>query len=113
MKTAEVKMRIINTLNSLVDTYFNGHDFSDKFLNSTMKIIVKQNIHKLDDIFNLLADKEGEIDLHMMVDEYANMISDNGIIFDLKEYVHNDLVKNMLPSKVLVIKKDDIMSLLT
>jgi hypothetical protein len=113
MKTAEVKIRLVNTANSLIDTYFNGTDFTEKFLNSTLKIILKQNIHKLDDIFNLFTDKYGEIDLKMMIDEYANMISENGIIFDLKDYVTNDFVKNMLPNKVLVIKKEDIMSILT
>ena len=112
MKTAEVKIRLINTANSLIDTYFNGSDFSDKFINSTLKIIVKQNVNKFDDVFTLFADKDGDIDLRMMVDEYSKMISDNGIIFDIKDYVSNDFVKNMLPDKVLVIKKDDITSLL-
>lgn len=113
MKTAEVKIRLINTANSLIDTYFNGSDFSDKFINSTLKIIIKQNVNKFDDVFALFADKDGDIDLRMMVDEYSKMISDNGIIFDIKDYVSNDFVKNMLPDKVLVIKKDDIASLLT
>lgn len=112
MKTAEVKIRLINTANSLIDTYFNGSDFSDKFINSTLKIIIKQNVNKFDDVFALFADKDGDIDLRMMVDEYSKMISDNGIIFDIKDYVSNDFVKNMLPDKVLVIKKDDIASLL-
>ena len=112
MKVAEVKIRLINTANSLIDTYFNGSDFTEKFLNSTLKIILKQNIHKLDDVFTLFTDKYGEIDLKMMIDEYSNMISDNGIIFDLKDYVSNDFVKNMLPNKVLVLKKEDIMSIL-
>ena len=113
MKTAEVKIRLINTANSLIDTYFNGSDLSDKFINSTLKIIIKQNVNKFDDVFALFADKDGDIDLRMMVDEYSKMISDNGIIFDIKDYVSNDFVKNMLPDKVLVIKKDDIASLLT
>jgi hypothetical protein len=113
MKIAEVKIRLINTANSLIDTYFNGSDFSDKFLNSTMKIIIKQNANKFDDIFKLFADKNDEIDIDMMVNEYSKMISDNGIIFDIKDYVSNDFVKNMLPNKVLVIKKEDILSLIS
>lgn len=113
MKIAEVKIRLMNAANSLIDTYFNGGDFTEKFINSTMKIIVKQNIHKFDDVFNLFADKDGEIDVRMMIDEYSNMISDNGIVFDIKNFIDNDFVKNMIPNKVLVIKKDDIVSLLT
>ena len=113
MVVSEVKLRLINTINSLIDTYFNGSNISDKFLNSTLKIIVKQNIHKLDNIFELFTDKNGEIDMVMLANEYSNMISDSGFIFDLKEYVTNDFVKNMLPNKALVIKKEDIMSILT
>ena len=112
MKIAEVKIGLMNTAFSLIDTYFNGNDLGNKFINSTMKIILKQNIHKFDDIFNLFTDKDGEIDLQMMIDEYTNMISDNGIIFDLKDYINNDLVRNMLPNKVLIIKKEDILSIL-
>ena len=63
--------------------------------------------------FVVVNDKNGEIDLRMMIDEYANMIPENGYIFDLREFVNNDLVRNMLPSKALVIKREDIMSLLT
>jgi hypothetical protein len=112
MKIAEVKIRLMNTLFSLIDTYFNGNDLSNKFINSTVKIIVKQNIHKFDDMLALFADNNGEIDLQMMVNEYTNMVPDNGIVFDLKDFVQNDLVKNMLPNKVLIIKREDILSVL-
>jgi hypothetical protein len=113
MKTSEVKMRLLNKANSLIDTYFNQNNLTEKFINSTLKIIMKQNIHKIDDIFELFADKDGEIDLNMVVHEYTNMIPENGIIFDIKEFVNNELVKGMLPDKVLLIKREDISSILT
>jgi hypothetical protein len=112
MVISEVKMRIKNTLDSLVETYFNGDNIADRLLNSTLKIIVKQNVCKLDDVLILFADKEGEIDLDMLVHEYAEMIPEEGVIFDIKEYVSSDFIKNMLPDKVLLIKREDIMSLL-
>lgn len=112
MKISEMKIRLLNTANSLIDTYFSGGGLTEKFINSTLKIIMKQNIHKVDDILQLFADKDGEIDMQMLVNEYAGMIGENGIVFDLKEHVTNDLVKGMLPDKVLIIKKDDILSLL-
>ena len=54
----------------------------------------------------------GEIDLEMMANEYANMIPEEGMVFDLREYVSDDFVKNMIPDKVLLIKRDDIMSMI-
>jgi hypothetical protein len=112
MVVSEIKLRLENTINSLIDVYFNGGNITEKFLNSTLKIIVKQNIHKFDEVFNFFADKEGEIDMEILASEYANMIPDEGVVFDLKEYVSNDFVKDMIPDKVLIIKKEDIMSLL-
>lgn len=112
MKVSEVKMRLHNKINSLIDIYFNNPGLSEKFINSTLKIIVKQNIGKLDTVFNLFADKEGEIDLNMMIDEYTKMIPETGIVFDIKNFIDNDLVKSMIPDKALIIKREDITSIL-
>ena len=112
MKVSEIKIRLTNTVNSLIDTYFNESSMTDKFINSTLKLLVKQNIHKVDDMLVLFADKDGEIDADVVINEYANMIGDEGFVFDLREYVNNPLVKSVLPDKVLVIKKEDIYSIL-
>lgn len=112
MKLSEIKIRLSNTANSLIDTYFNETGLTEKFINSTLKLIVKQNIYKIDDMLELFADKDGEIDAEAVINEYANMLGDEGMVFDLKEHVNNPLVRGMLPDKVLVIKKEDILSIL-
>ena len=113
MNISELKMRLLNKANSLIDVYFNNQGLTEKFINSTLKIIMKQNIHKIDNIFELFADKDGNIDLNMLVNEYTKMIPENGITFDLKEHIDNDLIKNMIPDKVLIIKREDIMSIMS
>ena len=112
MNISELKMRLLNKANSLIDIYFNNQGLTEKFINSTLKIIMKQNIHKIDNIFELFADKDGNVDLNMLVNEYAKMIPENGITFDLKEHIDNELIRNMIPDKVLIIKRDDIMSIM-
>lgn len=112
MKLSEIKIRLANTVNSLIDTYFSENSLTEKFINSTLKLLVKQNIHKVDDMLALFADENGEIDANVIINEYANMLGAEGFTFDLKSYVNNPLVKNMLPDKVLVIKKEDILSVL-
>lgn len=112
MKIDEMKMRLSNTLNSLVDTYFSNPTMAEKFINSTLKVIIKQNIAKADGILELFADKDGEIDAQSIIEEYANMMSDDGIVFDLKDFVGNSFLKTMIPEKVLIIKKEDILSIL-
>ena len=112
MKTSEVKLRLINFANGLIDTYFSSSTMSDKMINSTLKIIVKQNSYRADNILKLFADEKGEIDMKEIVYEYADKIGDDGITFDIRDYVNNELIQQFLPKKVLIIKKDDIMSLL-
>ena len=40
------------------------------------------------------------------------MFDDNGLVFDIKKYINNDTVKNLIPDKILVIKREDILNIL-
>lgn len=111
MKAGEVKMRIAKTAIQMIDTYFSGNSMGEKLVNSTLKIIVKQNVYKLDTILNLFADQDGEINTMEIAREYANMIDEQGFTFDIKNYIDNDMIKGLLPNKVLIIKRDDILSM--
>lgn len=113
MKAGEVKIRLLNSVMNMIDTYFGGSNITEKFVNSTLKIILKQNLYKVDSILELFADKDGEINATEIVAEYANIIDENGFIFDLKKYVESDMIKSMLPDKILVIKREDILNLLS
>lgn len=111
MKTGEVKIRLSNSVMNLIDTYFSGSSLNEKFVNSTLKIILKQNLYKVDSFLNLFSDQNGEINVEEVVNEYSKMIDENGIIFDLKKYVNDDMVKMLIPDKVLIIKREDILNL--
>lgn len=112
MKAGEVKIRLSNSVMGLIDTYFNSSSLNEKFINSTLKIILKQNLYKVDPILDLFSDKNGDININDIVNEYSKMIGENGVIFDLKEYTDNDIIKSLIPDKVLVIKREDILNLL-
>lgn len=112
MKINEFKLKLTSGLNDLINVYFGESTVADKMINSTLKLIVKNNIHKLDDVMELLADKDGEINVHELVDEFVGQIDENGVHFDIKNFVKSDLVKSFLPDKILVITKDDIIKLL-
>lgn len=112
MKIGEVKMKISNVIINLIDTYFPSSAINEKFINSTLKIILKQNLYKIDSVLSLFADKNGDIDMNEIVNEYSKMIGEDGIIFDLKTYINNDIAKSLIPDKILVIKQEDILQLL-
>ena len=112
MKIGEVKMRLSNIIINMIDTYFGDTSMNEKFINSTLKIILKQNLHKVDSVLKLFTDQNGDINVQDIVDEYSKMIGTDGLIFDLKQYVDNDFVKALLPDKILIIKQEDIFKLL-
>jgi hypothetical protein len=45
MKIHEVKLRLNNSINRLIDIYFGLPTVSEKMLNATLKIIAKQNMY--------------------------------------------------------------------
>lgn len=108
MKVCEFKLRVVQGLNNLIDDYFGSNSVHDKFINSTLKILVKQNTYKVDQVLGIFADANGEIDEAMVIEEYSKILGENGFIFDIREYIGNDIIKGMIPDKALIIKKDDL-----
>lgn len=112
MKASELKLRVITSLNSLIDTYFGTSTMVDKFINSTLHVVVKQKSYMLDDVLNLFTDEEGNINEELLFDEYSKMFGDNDIVIDIRDYIKNDMVKSMMPNKSLIIKQEDIFDML-
>lgn len=112
MNTSEVKLKLITSVNRLIDTYFGMPTVTEKMINATLKVIVKQNAYKIDGFLNMFADQNGEINPQEVLIEYANQIDDNGLIIDIKQYINNETLRQILPNKVLVMKREDILNLI-
>ena len=112
MKASEFKLCIVSGVNNLIDDYFGTHSMADKFINSTLKILVKQNTYKLDNIVDIFADEHGVIDENIIIEEYSKVIGESGFVLDIREFIKNDMIRNLLPNKALIIKKDDIRKML-
>lgn len=112
MKPIEVKLKLVNAVNNLIDTYFGMPTVSEKMINATLKILVKQNAYKVDEVLRMFTDKDGEINPSDILIEYANLVGDEGFVIDIKQYVNNDLIKQLLPNKILVLKREDILNLI-
>lgn len=108
MKSQEFKLRIIQGANNLIDDYFGSNTISDKLINSTLKIMVKQNTHKMDSLLGLFADENGNIDENIIIEEYSKVLGDQGVILDLRDFITNNTIKSILPNKALVIKQEDL-----
>lgn len=108
MKASEFKLSVVSGVNNLIDDYFGSHSMADKFINSTLKILVKQNTYRLDGIVDLFVDENGMIDESIIIEEYTKVVGESGFVLDIRDYVKSEFVRNLLPNKALVIKKDDI-----
>lgn len=111
MKTSEFKWSVIQGVNNLIDDYFGDGSRIDKFINSTLKIMIRQNAHKLDNIICLFADENGCIDEDVIIEEYSKVLGESGLVFDIRDLVKNDIVKNLLPNKALIIRKEDLLKI--
>lgn len=112
MNSQEVKLKLITSVNRLIDTYFSGSSVTEKMINATLKVLVKQNAYKIDGMLNLFADQNGNINPQDVLMEYANQIDDNGVVIDIKQYINNETLKQFIPNKILVLKKEDILGLI-
>ena len=108
IKIHEFKLRLLNGVEGLIDTYFAGGGMSDRLINATVKIIVNQNVDKLDEFIELFADKNGYIDTEVLIKEYGKAFGTDKRILDLRDFVSNDMVRRVLPNKALAIRIDDI-----
>lgn len=108
IKINEFKYRLLNGVEGLIDTYFSPTNISNRLINATVKIIVNQNVDKLDDFLVLFTDKDGFVDTDVLIREYGKAFGTDKLIIDLRDYVNNDMIRRALPNKALAIEISDI-----
>jgi c-di-GMP-related signal transduction protein len=108
IKINDLKSRLLYGAEGLIDTYFASNSISERLINATVKIIVNQNIDKLDNFVVLFADKDGYIDTDILIKEYSKAFGADKLVIDLRDFINNDMVKRALPNKALAIHMDDI-----
>ena len=112
IRMSEFKFKLVNGLEGLIDTYFSPDNIKDRFINATVKIIVNQNIDKLDDFITLFADKDGFIDTDLIIREYGKAFGTDKLVLDMRDFVNNDMIKRALPNKALALELNDLANIL-
>lgn len=112
IQMSEFKFKLVNGLEGLIDTYFSPDNIKDRFINATVKIIVNQNIDKLDDFITLFADKDGFIDIDLIIREYGKAFGTDKLVLDMRDFVNNDMIKRALPNKALALELNDLANIL-
>ena len=113
MKKHDVKLRLVCGANEMIDIYFGDNSIRDNIINSTLKVIVKQNTYRLDSILGLFADENGDIDESIIIEEYSKVLGEKGIVIDLRDFIKNEMVQKLLPDKAIVFKTEDLIKMLS
>ena len=108
IRVSEFKYRLVNGVEGLVDTYFSPDSIKDRFINATVKIIINQNIDKVDGFIDLFTDKDGFIDTDIIIREYGKAFGTDKLIIDMRDFVENDMIRRALPNKALAIELNDL-----
>lgn len=112
IKKGELKLRINQAVENLIDIYFGNNTIIESMTNATLKVLLRNNISKLDDLIDLFADKDGYIDADSVIMTYAEQLGTNGVEFNIKDYIKSDFVKDIMPNKSLIIHKDDLLKIM-
>ena len=81
--------------------------FSDKPLIQALGItIVQTNVNKFDGVLDMLTDEEGNVNVDGLIDNLGGIL-DNDYTIDLTT------ISPYLPSRILIISKDDIKGLIS
>lgn len=111
MKAQELKDKLQQTGEQLINTYFDDSSMIDRMTNATLKSLLKANMTKIDEILNMFTDKNGEIDAEYILGNYADAIGEY-FQLDLRDCIKSDFIKSLLPNKVLIISKQDILNII-
>lgn len=112
MKAEELKLRLIEQANSLIDTYYGEKTIIDRFMNTTLKILLKNNINKINGFLSMFKNEFDEINAEEIINMYANNLGDEGLELDIRDYIEDSFICGILPQKKLLIKPEDILHII-
>lgn len=114
MSTEEVKMRIVKFINKTMDAYIPQSNVVDRLKNCTFKLWFEQNISRIDPILATFVDSKGELDIKFITHYYEEALFEKGEFkLDIRDLIPDDYVfiKEMLPNKLILFKKNDLIEI--
>lgn len=111
MHKDEVKMKIRCFVDQTIDSVVPMDNIFNKLKNSTFKLVIDENINKLDPILSTFADEQGEIDIEHIISHYQATLFTNGELrVDLKSIIPDEysVIKDMVPNKVILFRQNDL-----
>ena len=112
MKVQEFKLMLLNKLYAITDEWFDTNTLQDRFINGTLKTIINANKNKYDNLINMFADENGNVDLSEMRNQLINVIPER-IEMDVNEITSKwNIPSYLIPNKLLLLTRKDILDIL-
>ena len=114
MKTDEIKLRVNKFLNDTIDLNMPPVGIFDKMKNSTAKLWLEQNSWRLFKAIDAFGDEHHEIDIDKVLNHYESSLFENDELrLDVKTIIPQqyEWIKDYLPNKIILFKKDDLRSI--
>lgn len=111
MNRDELKLKVRCHLENIVDDYMPPTNIGNRLKNSTIKLYLRNNISKIDPILIAFEDANGDIDTQQIINHYRETLFPNGeMVINPKEQLPSefDMVKSMLPDKIIVLHESDL-----
>lgn len=94
---------VMKWADGLIDAWF------PLYLRPTIKVMLKANQHKLSSVIDLFTDANGNILINELIDEYMNLIPEDGLMLNAMELFGDNIVTRNISIKVL--ERSDIREL--
>lgn len=103
MKRENVIEAVMKWADGLIDAWF------PLYLRPTIKVMLKANQHKLSSVIDLFTDANGNILINELIEEYINLIPEDGLMLNAMELFGDNIVTRNISIKVL--ERSDIREL--
>jgi hypothetical protein len=108
MRKEEIEYNIKQYVCKLIDDILPQDSLIGKIENRTAKYWVEQNQWRLDRILSSLGDENGCIDPNQLVEQYKDVLFENGELrLSIKEIVPS-VYKDIVPDKIVLFTMDDL-----
>lgn len=112
MSVDEFKSKAVDFIDSLVDLYFPKTTLFNRLANSTTKFYVEQHASDFDDVLQAFCSRDTQqIDTDALITRMDKDVFQNGELrINLSDILPANMqqIANVLPNKIIILKKDDM-----
>lgn len=109
MKIGEVKSITMDWANRILDVWFGNGNFADRMVKPALKVMLKANIDKMDDVLVAFTKKDGTIMMNELIDSYINEIPEEGLILNVTDFIGDNAFARAISPKLL--ERSDLVEL--